>query len=144
MEDMVTLIERDAFPRNIKIIRLFSENMPDIKTDPPLLRQVFLNILINAVQAVNKDGAIYITTYYDSEWACAEIRDSGPGIRPEDWERIFNPFYTTKPPGEGTGLGLSVSLRIVDELGGTISVDSPPDKKGARFTVCIPRTRRVS
>jgi signal transduction histidine kinase len=139
MEDMLTLVERDTVPKNIRVVRLFDEHMPMVMTDPPLLRQVYLNILINAVQAVKKDGLIFVTTYCTNDRACAEIRDTGPGIPPEDWARVFNPFYTTKQPGEGTGLGLSVSLRIVNELGGCITVDSPPDRQGARFTVCIPR-----
>lgn len=140
MEDMLALVERDTAPRNIRVIRLLDEDMPVVMTDPPLLRQVFLNILINAVQAVKKDGLIFVTTYWSADRACAEIRDTGPGIPHEDRARVFNPFYTTKPPGEGTGLGLSVSLRIVNELGGCINVDSPPGKGGARFTVCIPAT----
>ncbi|MBG0788921.1 MAG: two-component sensor histidine kinase [Desulfovibrionaceae bacterium] len=139
LEDMLALVERETGPKNIRIVRLFDDDMPLIKTDPPLLRQVFLNILINAVQAVEKDGGIFVTTYCTNDRACAEIRDTGPGIPAQDWSRVFNPFFTTKPPGEGTGLGLSVSLRIINELGGNITVDSPPDKRGARFTVCIPR-----
>jgi len=139
LEDMLTLVERDTVPKNIRVVRLFDEDMPMVMTDPPLLRQVYLNILINAVQAVKKDGLIFVTTYCTADRACAEIRDTGAGIPPEDWARVFNPFYTTKQPGEGTGLGLSVSLRIINELGGCITVDSPPDRRGARFTVCIPR-----
>ena len=132
-------MERETGPKNIRIIRLLDKHMPQVETDPPLLRQVFLNILINAVQAVDKDGTIFVTTYCTGDKACAEIRDTGPGIPHDDWARVFNPFFTTKQPGEGTGLGLSVSLRIINELGGNITVDSPPEKRGARFTVCIPR-----
>lgn len=139
LEDMLVLVERETVPNNIRVIRLFDDTLPMVRTDPPLLRQVFLNILINAVQAVKKDGLIFVSTYCTDDTACAEIRDTGPGIPPEELTRVFNPFHTTKPPGEGTGLGLSVSLRIVNELGGRITVDSPPDKGGARFTVCIPR-----
>ena len=137
VEDMLELVERETSPKNIRIIRLFDDLLPLVKTDPPLLRQVFLNLLINAVQAVHADGDIIITTYASGEMACTEIRDTGPGIPSELRERIFNPFFTTKSPGEGTGLGLSVSLRIVNELGGNIAVNSSPGE-GAAFTVCIP------
>ncbi len=108
-----------------------------VQTDPPLLRQVFLNLLINAVQAVEDGGTIVVSTYCDGGMACAEVRDDGPGIASSDLERVFNPFFTTKPPGKGTGLGLSVSLRIVNELGGDIKLKSEPGN-GAAFTVRIP------
>jgi signal transduction histidine kinase len=135
--DMMSLVERETASKDIQIVKMFSADIPKIKTDPPLLRQVFLNLLNNAVQAIDGKGMIFVTTRYADGMACAEIRDTGPGIAGENLERIFNPFFTTKPPGEGTGLGLSVSLRIVVQLGGDIQVRSEPGK-GAAFTVRIP------
>jgi len=135
--DMLTLVERETDAKYIQIIKVFSNNMPKIKTDPPLLRQVFLNLLINAVQAMDGGGMIFVTTQYKDGMVCAEIRDTGPGISEAHLERVFDPFYTTKPPGEGTGLGLSVSLRIINQLGGDILLRSEPGK-GAAFTVRIP------
>jgi signal transduction histidine kinase len=140
VEDMLELVERESKPRSIHIHRRFDPNLPTVTSDPPLLRQVFLNLLINAVQAVDRDGDIFITTYGEGPMACTEIRDTGPGIPEEHRERIFNPFFTTKAPGQGTGLGLSVSLRIINELGGDIQVTSSPGK-GASFTVRIPFKR---
>ncbi|QGY40301.1 two-component sensor histidine kinase [Pseudodesulfovibrio cashew] len=138
-EDMLTLVERETVPRNIRVVRRLNARLPEVKTDPPLLRQVFLNLLINAVQAVGRDGEIAISTFVRDGMACTEVRDSGPGVAPEDMARIFHPFFTTKPPGEGTGLGLPVSLRIINQLGGDITVDSAPGK-GAVFTARIPLT----
>jgi signal transduction histidine kinase len=135
--DMMSLVERETASKDIQIVKMFSSDVPKIKTDPPLLRQVFLNLLNNAVQAIDGKGMIFVTTRHVDGMACAEIRDTGPGIPPEYLDRIFNPFFTTKPPGEGTGLGLSVSLRIVVQLGGDIQVRSEPGK-GAAFTVRIP------
>jgi signal transduction histidine kinase len=135
--DMMSLVERETASKDIQIVKMFSNDVPKIKTDPPLLRQVFLNLLNNAVQAIDGKGMIFVTTRHVDGMACAEIRDTGPGIPPEHLDRIFNPFFTTKPPGEGTGLGLSVSLRIVVQLGGDIQVRSEPGK-GAAFTVRIP------
>ncbi|OIQ52348.1 Sensor protein ZraS [Pseudodesulfovibrio hydrargyri] len=140
VEDMLELVERESGPRNIRIHRQPGPDLPTVISDPPLLRQVFLNLLINAVQAVDRDGDIFITTFREGDMACTEIRDTGPGISKEDRERIFNPFFTTKAPGQGTGLGLSVSLRIINELGGDILVQSSPGK-GASFTVRIPFKR---
>jgi signal transduction histidine kinase len=140
VEDMLELVERESGPRQIHIHRRLDQALPAVLSDPPLLRQVFLNLLINAVQAVDKDGDIFITTYREGTMACTEIRDTGPGIPDEYRERIFNPFFTTKAPGQGTGLGLSVSLRIINELGGDILVASSPGK-GAAFTVRIPFKR---
>ncbi|WP_319543268.1 ATP-binding protein [uncultured Pseudodesulfovibrio sp.] len=137
MEDMLSLVERESGSDSIWIVRAFDDLLPMVKTDPPLLRQVFLNLLINAVQAMGKSGVIFVSTFCEKNMVCIEVRDTGPGIPPEDIKRVFNPFYTTKPPGEGTGLGLSVSLRIVNELGGTISVKSTAGE-GASFTVRIP------
>ncbi len=135
--DMLALVERETDNKDIQIVKVFSSKLPKVKTDPPLLRQVFLNLLINAVQALDGGGMVFVTTQYKDKMACAEIRDTGPGIDDDDMERVFNPFYTTKPPGEGTGLGLSVSHRIVTQLGGEILLHSEPGK-GAAFTVCIP------
>jgi signal transduction histidine kinase len=140
VEDMLELVERESGPRHILIHRRLAPDLPTVISDPPLLRQVFLNLLINAVQAVDRDGDIFITTFREGDMACTEIRDTGPGISEEHRERIFNPFFTTKAPGQGTGLGLSVSLRIINELSGDIQVASVPGK-GAAFTVRIPIKR---
>lgn len=137
VEDMLELVEREAKPKNIRIIRRLDRRLPRVMSDPPLLRQVVLNLLINAAQAVGSDGAITVSTYPQGNAVCAEIRDTGPGVAPEHMDRLFNPFFTTKAPGEGTGLGLSVSLRIMNELGGDISVESRPGQ-GAAFTLRIP------
>ncbi|MBI9078910.1 MAG: two-component sensor histidine kinase [Pseudodesulfovibrio sp.] len=138
--DMLTLVERETDAKHIQIVKVFSNDLPKIKTDPPLLRQVFLNLLINAVQALDGGGLIFVTTQCNDGMVCAEIRDTGPGISAAQIERVFDPFYTTKPPGEGTGLGLSVSLRIINQLGGDILLRSEPGK-GAVFTVRIPIER---
>ncbi|EGB14544.1 integral membrane sensor signal transduction histidine kinase [Pseudodesulfovibrio mercurii] len=140
VEDMLELVEREAGPREIHLHRRLSQDLPTVISDPPLLRQVILNLLINAIQAVDKDGDIFITTHREGNMAYTEIRDTGPGISEENRKRIFNPFFTTKAPGQGTGLGLSVSLRIINELGGDIQVASAPGK-GATFTVRIPIKR---
>ncbi len=109
-----------------------------ILSDGPQLRQVFLNLLTNACQAIGHDGTITITTRPGGVDAVEiEIHDSGCGIPPEDLERIFDPFFSTKPPGMGTGLGLSISQGLLRRLGGDIRVTSRVGQ-GTTFTVTLP------
>lgn len=117
--------------------------VPDVECLPSQLSQVFLNLLVNAAHAVRDvegRGKIRVATGYDDEWAWVEVRDNGCGIPPESINRIFEPFYTTKPVGVGTGLGLSVSHGIVHRHGGRIDVNSTVGR-GTSFRVSIPRRR---
>ena len=106
--------------------------------DKKLIRQVFINLFTNAVDAMNGQGRLCITTGRDAEgWPYAEVKDTGPGIPKEKLNTIFEPFYTTKPVGQGTGLGLSVVLGAVRRHGGSISVkESGPE--GTTFLVRMP------
>jgi two-component system NtrC family sensor kinase len=114
----------------VKDMRLWS--------DPYQVRQVLINLVTNGLYAVSKGGRVeLIITGNDGE-AIAVVRDNGPGIPSENLQRIFEPFFTTKPPGEGTGLGLSVSRGIIDKLGGRIEVESKLGA-GATFKVILPR-----
>jgi two-component system, NtrC family, sensor kinase len=106
---------------------------------PSQLNQVFMNLLINAVQAIDKEGRIIVRTWYESPWVCASVSDTGCGIPPETLSRIFEPFFTTKEVGSGTGLGLSISYELIQRHGGDILVDSVPGK-GSTFTVRLPVT----
>jgi signal transduction histidine kinase len=102
------------------------------------LNQVWTNIIDNAVDAMHGEGELRIRTYSDDNYAVVEIGDSGPGIPPEIKSRIFEPFFTTKGVGEGTGLGLDTTLRIVRKHRGSIDVTSTPGD--TRFQVRLPRT----
>ena len=102
------------------------------------INQTFLNILLNAIQASEREGQIEVRTRPDGEAAVlVEIEDHGGGIRPEDLPHIFEPFFTTKPVGAGTGLGLSVSYGIVRDQGGTIEVESVVGR-GSLFRIRLP------
>ena len=138
IEDMVRLVEREARPAGVSIVRIYREDLPRVPLDPPLFRQAMLNLLVNAMQAAGKGGSVTVeTALTQDEKIAVKVSDDGPGIRPEHLGRVFDPFFTTKPPGKGTGLGLSITQRIVDRLGGFISVANLPGK-GAAFTITLP------
>jgi signal transduction histidine kinase len=112
-------------------------NLPEIECMPSRLNQVFLNLLVNAGQAIDGHGTITIATGTSAGEAWIRIEDTGGGIAPELIGHIFDPFFTTKPVGQGTGLGLSVSQSIVRKHGGRIDVESEIGK-GTRFTIRLP------
>jgi two-component system NtrC family sensor kinase len=138
IENMTVLVEREAKHHNITLVRRYEDNLPNIFSDAPQLRQVILNLLNNATQAIQKDGTVTITTRQAGEDAVElVISDTGSGIPPEDLTKIFDPFFTTKPPGQGAGLGLSICHGIIQRLGGRIMVDSTPGQ-GTTFTINLP------
>jgi len=141
IQGMVALVEKEAKERNIRIIQQLQPDLPLISSDGPLLRQVVLNLLNNARQAVEKDGSIIVTTKpTEDQRIMISVADTGPGIPPEHLGRIFDPFFTTKMPGAGTGLGLAISQSIIHQLGGEITVTSRLGE-GATFTVILPVKR---
>jgi signal transduction histidine kinase len=111
--------------------------IPDVECMPSQINQVFLNLLVNAVQAIDQKGIISIRTGVHEGEVWIEIADTGKGIAPEHLKQIFDPFFTTKPVGMGTGLGLSVSYGIVQKHGGRIEVLSELGK-GTTMRVCLP------
>lgn len=120
------------------------KNIPDIQCNKNELVQVFINLIVNAAQAIKSQGTIEIKAYSNEDYVVVDITDNGCGITEEHMNRIFDPFFTSKPIGEGTGLGLSVSYGIVQEMDGTISVESNPGK-GSTFTVLLPcNTEEIS
>jgi len=135
----ITLIKSDNKLKKINIKTEFEVEPYKIRTDPWLLHQVFLNILKNAVDAVGPEGTISIRTKYNEEAVHIEIQDNGIGMSDEVLRNIFQPFFTTKPPGVGTGLGLYICYNIVEKLGGSITVNSTPGG-GTTFVVKLPAT----
>ncbi len=104
---------------------------------PQELKQVFLNLIINAIHAVGAQGSIRIATELDGDLAVVSFEDDGYGIEPALIDRIFDPFFTTKPVGEGTGLGLGIAHQVVTQHGGVITVNSEPGE-GTTFRVHLP------
>lgn len=127
----------------IKVDLDFAENLPRIEGYGRELNQVWTNLLDNAISALSSKGTIELKAYEAENWVVVEVADNGPGIPVEAQGKIFDPFYTTKAPGEGTGLGLNISHNIVVEKhGGQISVNSKPG--ATRFTVKLPITCQSS
>lgn len=112
--------------------------IPKVECMPAQINQVFMNLLRNAMQAIETEGRITIRTGQNGEDIWVEVEDNGKGIKPEHMGHIFDPFFTTKPAGTGTGLGLSVSYSIVKKHGGRIEVKSSPGT-GSVFRVVIPQ-----
>jgi len=139
LNDCVSLVENQAIFLNINIEKDFDAKLPNIYIDPSQIERVFLNIIINAAEAMQTIGTLRLETIFDQTVNFIEVHfsDSGPGIKPEDIDRIFDPFFTTKDVGHGTGLGLAISYGIVKEHGGDIEVKSELGK-GTTFIVRLP------
>ncbi len=134
-EHAVLFARQQAITKRIMIEFDKGDDIPPVDHDPHQMNQVLLNLLLNAIQAMDKAGTIYVTLRHDKEAASITIADQGKGIPPENLANIFRPFFTTK--GHGTGLGLSLARRIVESHGGTISVRSEVGK-GTQFLIRIP------
>jgi signal transduction histidine kinase len=111
-----------------------------LSSDPYQVRQVLLNLVTNAIQAIGREGRVELAVDGRPDEVSVSVVDDGPGIPPEHLERIFEPFFTTKEEGHGTGLGLAVSRGIVEKLGGRIEVDNRPGS-GCTFRLVLPRSR---
>jgi two-component system NtrC family sensor kinase len=139
ISETLAFLENEAHYRSIEIKTEFYDDLPTTVSDSSQLQQVFLNILNNAIDAVNKSGEITIKTGFTAgeRELYASISDNGPGIPKELMGKIFDPFFSTKEYGMGTGLGLAISYSIIEKLGGRINVFSDAGK-GATFTICLP------
>lgn len=140
IDDLMGLVHYEAFKGNIRIVRKYGTDVPPVIASEKQLKQVFMNLIINAMQAMPNGGEIIITTgslLKDAGGGVVyvSIADTGCGIPQESLERLFKPFYTTK--ANGTGLGLSITRKIIREHGGTIEVSSELNK-GTVFTIKIP------
>ena len=136
--DSTLNIVRDELGSKAEIVKEYA-GIPEIECMPAQLNQVFMNLLLNAMQAIEGYGRITVRTGQDGdEDVWVEVEDTGKGIKPEHLKRIFDPFFTTRPTGSGIGLGLSMSYSIVQKHGGHIDVNSSPGK-GSVFRVVLPR-----
>jgi signal transduction histidine kinase len=137
--DSLLLLYRSYFKRNrISTVLNYAEGLPQIQAIPDQIKQVFLNLLINAADACQGDDqVITISTWQVKQRIAVAIKDNGIGIEPEKMDQIFQPFYSTKPEVKGVGLGLSICLGIIQNHCGEIRVASQPGG-GSTFTVLLP------
>ncbi len=135
VEHAVLFARQQAITKRITIELNNDEEIPAVDHDPHQINQVLLNLLLNAIQSMDKPGTIYVTLRRDKDAALITVADQGKGIAPETLPNIFRPFFTTK--GHGTGLGLSLARRIVESHRGTISVRSEVGK-GTQFVIRLP------
>jgi signal transduction histidine kinase/ActR/RegA family two-component response regulator len=142
--EVITLLVREARRRGVELVAEPASEIPLVHGVREQLQQVVLNLVLNAIQATPEHGRIVVRTATDArgDSVCLEVIDSGAGIPPEELERIFDPFYTTKDPDQGTGLGLMICHGIVTEHGGSIEVESQ-EGLGTRFRVRLPRSPRA-
>lgn len=132
----VAYIARSAIPNRVKVVEEYGE-LPLVECNPSQLNQVFLNLINNAAQAIPGDGTVTVRSALEGERVRIDVSDTGSGIPAEVQPRIFETYFTTKPPGEGTGLGLPIVKSIVDEHGGEISFTTSQGK-GTTFSVFLP------
>ena len=140
--EAIQLINRGAINREIEIIQEMDPAIDAIWSDPYQLRQALINLLTNAVHATGSGGKITVNISAAGEEVSIKVRDTGEGIPKENLERIFDPFFSTKSPGEGTGLGLFVTRGIIERLGGTIEVQSQLGQ-GAVFDMKLPKYHEI-
>ncbi len=140
-QECVSLIEKQALFHNVQIVENYLPDIPPVVVDPSQIQQVFMNMIINAAEAMDGNGQLTLTTCLDptGKYINIDFSDTGHGISEENMDKIFDPFFTTKDVGHGTGLGLAISYGIIKEHKGSIAVQSKVGV-GTTFTVRIPLT----
>jgi signal transduction histidine kinase len=138
--DSLNFMRQEITDRKIQIEFYWGENVPQINGDANQLKQAFYNLARNAMQAMPSGGKLTVRCSADDSFVMLSVSDSGCGIKPENMQKIFRPFFTTK--NAGTGLGLMIVERIVREHGGSLTVDSR-ENVGTTFTISLPRRIRV-
>jgi len=137
INETLSIMENQFNIQNIKIIKKLKDDIPDIMIDINQIEQVFINILLNSIEAMSQGGSIVISSNFDKHFVCVIFQDNGRGISEENIGKIFDPFFTTKSKQKGTGLGLAVSYGIIKRHNGTIEVKSKVNE-GTTFIVKLP------
>lgn len=139
--DAVLTIYHNMMKHGVTVVKEYQENLPEIYCYPDELTQVWTNIIHNAIYAMDEQGELRIEAFVENEIFVVQITDSGPGIPEEIKDKIFDAFFTTKPQGQGTGLGLDISMKIVKKHNGAMTADSEPGR--TTFRVELPLLARA-
>jgi len=139
LKQTTAFLDNEIRFRNIDLVWNLAQDLPTIQSDAAQIQQVMLNLFNNAIDAIDRNGHIIVSTGYDAatEMVSISLRDDGPGMDKDVQKRIFDPFFTTKKVGEGTGLGLSISYSIINKLGGNIRFESE-EGQGTEFVIHLP------
>ena len=130
------MLKHEFKKKNIQVSKDFKYDLPKVNAYAGELNQVWTNLIVNAIDAMEQNGHLHFKSYADRHFVCVEITDNGTGI-PEDIQtRIFEPFFTTKGMGEGTGMGLDIVKKIIERHDADITLDSKPGK--TTFKLCFP------
>jgi two-component system, NtrC family, sensor kinase len=141
LDDVILGVKEQEFKvSDVNLVKEYAADLPMLHLDPDLMRQVFLNLVNNASDAVGKGDTITLKTLREGDVVKIMVSDTGDGIPQDQLEKIFMPFFTTKKVGKGTGLGLPISLNIVEGFGGQMTVQSTPGE-GTVFTIILPVSR---
>ncbi len=135
LEEVLEFFRPQAQKHQVEVVQLFDSDLPPVKIDRQYFRAALLNLLINALQAMPQGGRLEVRTRRDGPAVAVDLIDTGQGMDSQTLARIFEPFFSTKPGG--TGLGLPTARKIIEALGGTISVQSEPGR-GTQFTIRLP------
>jgi len=139
IDEVIDFVQPHTGLEKIEIEKRYDHSLPPLVLDQKKIKQVLMNLVMNARHAIGDAGSLTVSTRLDEDTGntCVCIKDTGHGIEKQNLPSIFDPFFTTKPTGEGTGLGLSVSYGIVKSHGGDIVVNSEPGR-GSEFVVSLP------
>ncbi|MCZ6679093.1 MAG: ATP-binding protein [Candidatus Poribacteria bacterium] len=137
LQEVLDLMEANLSHHQILLLKKFDANLPPVPFDRDKLKQAFMNIVLNATDAMPEGGTLELSTMQDSDWVRIDLLDTGVGIPPENLNRLFEPFFTTKP--QGTGLGLANAKRVLEQHGGDIQMESVVGK-GTTVSLWLPLT----
>ncbi len=135
LQAVLSLMEANLAHHNIRLVLDVSSETPEIQLDSDKLKQAFMNVVLNAIEAMPQGGVLRVSTFTENDRVCIKVEDTGVGIPEEDLEHIFEPFFTRKT--RGTGLGLANVKRILEEHGGTVEIDSTPGE-GTKVLLGLP------
>ena len=138
IDDALALVEYKTNSQNIEVVKKYEKSPRKVSIDQDQMMQVLINVISNAQNAMPEGGELLVRTWSENNFALIEVKDTGIGIEKENLLRVFDPFFTTREPGQGVGLGLSISYSIMKRHEGSIEVKSDGKNKGASFIIKIP------